>query len=207
MSEPVDQEIAAIKAVLSALAPLSEKAQVSVLEYVTKRLELPVGLGLQIPTLHPGPPLQELPPIQTTPAHIKDLKSQKKPRSANEMAAIVAYYLSNSAPADKRKATINQKDIETFFKIAEFPLPEQVRATLPNAKNAGYFDLAGDGEYKLNAVGHNLVAHSMPRGSGSAGKPASVEIDDRVRSVHDPGIDRPGNASPNSPSPRQFGQR
>jgi hypothetical protein len=127
MSEPVDQEIAAIKAVLSALAPLSEKARVSVLEYVTKRLDLSAGLGSQIPNLQPGLPLQELPPIQTTPAHIKDLKSQKKPRSANEMAAIVAYFLSNLAPTDKRKATINKKDIETFFKIAEFPLPEQER--------------------------------------------------------------------------------
>jgi len=171
MSEPVDQEIAAIKAVLSALGPLSEKARVSVLEYVVKRLELPAGLGLQLTHLQPNQPLQELPLKETPPSHIKDLKSQKKPRSANEMSAIVAYYLSNLAPADKRKATINPKDIETYFKIAEFPLPEQVRATLPNAKNAGYFDSAGAGEYKLNAVGHNLVAHSMPRGSGSEGKP------------------------------------
>ncbi len=81
------------------------------------------------------------------------------------MAAIVAYYLMNIAPHDKRKETINQKDIVTQFKIASFPLPRQVRVTLQNAKNAGYFDLVGDGEYKLNAVGHNLVAHSMPRGA------------------------------------------
>jgi len=58
--------------------------------------------------------------------------------------------------------------VETYFKIASFPLPQQLRMTLPNAKNAGYFDLAGDGEYKLNAVGHNLVAHSMPRGASKA---------------------------------------
>ena len=37
--------------------------------------------------------------------------------------------------------------------------------TLPNAKSAGYFDAVGNGEYKLNAVGHNLVVHSMPRGA------------------------------------------
>jgi hypothetical protein len=49
-------------------------------------------------------------------------------------------------------------------------LPEQIRVTLPNAKAAGYFDAAGEGEYKLNAVGHNLVVHSMPRGAGATGK-------------------------------------
>lgn len=170
MSEPVDQEIAAIKAVLSALGPLSEKARVSVLEYVIKRLELPAGSGLQTSPLQPHQTHQDLTSNEKPPAHIKDFKNQKKPRSANEMAAIVAYYLSNLASEKNRKATINQKDIEIYFKIAEFPLPEQVRVTLVNAKNAGYFDSAGNGEYRLNAVGHNLVVHSMPRGSGSEGK-------------------------------------
>src|SRR2546427_5728254 len=181
MTESVDQEIAAIKAVLAALGPLSQKARASVLEYVVKRLELPPVPGLHSahdaprqPPSDAGPPLRE---PSVAPPHIKDVKDQKKPRSANEMAAIVAHYLSNLLPTDKRKATVNQKDIETYFKIAGFPLPEQVRATLPNAKNAGYFDLAGDGEYKLNAVGHNLVVHSMPRGHASeSSRPAKRRV-------------------------------
>jgi hypothetical protein len=173
MSEPVDQEIEAIKVVLAALAPLSEKARASVLDYVTKRLDL-------------TPPVAPLPRVSSPPAvlvpaapgsatrqalHIKDFKEQKRPRSANEMAAVVAYYLTNVAAPDQRKQTINQKDVETYFKIASFPLPQQLRMTLANAKNAGYFDLSGDGEYKLNAVGHNLVAHSMPRGASKAAGP------------------------------------
>lgn len=170
MSEPVDQEIEAIKAVLAALAPLSEKARASVLDYVTRRLELKSPAA---PALRAG----AAPPAAAAPAtgsagpqalHIKDFKEQKRPRSANEMAAVVAYYLAIVASQDQRKQTINQKDIETYFKIASFPLPQQLRVTLPNAKNAGYFDLVGDGEYKLNAVGHNLVAHSMPRGAAKA---------------------------------------
>ena len=86
------------------------------------------------------------------------------------MAALVAYYLSNVAPEQDQKKTVNQKDIETYFKMAEFPLPNQIRVTLPNAKAAGYFDAVGEGEYKLNAVGHNLVVHSMPRGAAASGK-------------------------------------
>ncbi len=170
MSEPVDQEIEAIKVVLVALAPLSEKARASVLDYVTRRLDL-------TPPLTPAPragatPAAPVPAASGSAApqalHIKDFKEQKRPRSANEMAAVIAYYLANVAPQGQRKQTINQKDVETYFKIAAFPLPQQLRVTLPNAKNAGYFDLVGDGEYKLNAVGHNLVAHSMPRGASKA---------------------------------------
>ena len=88
------------------------------------------------------------------------------------MAAVVAYYLANVAAPGERKERVTQKDIETHFKIAHFPLPQHPRVTLPNAKNAGYFDLVGYGEYKLNAVGHNLVAHSMPRGASKEPKKA-----------------------------------
>jgi hypothetical protein len=38
--------------------------------------------------------------------------------------------------------------------------------TLTNAKNAGYLDSAGHGAYKINTVGENLVAVTLP-GEGS----------------------------------------
>jgi hypothetical protein len=101
------------------------------------------------------------------PAHIKDLKEKKDPRSASEMAAIVGYYLANLAPQKDSKDKITTKDIDTYFKIAEFPLPKKTQFTLPNAKAAGYLDAIGNGEYKLNAVGHNLVVHSLPRSDNS----------------------------------------
>lgn len=173
MNESVDQEIEAIKAVLAALTPLSGKARASVLDYVSKRLDLPTARAQQnVPDTSgaeeiPGAPLVRSEVSTSAPTHIKNFKEQKKPRSANEMAAVVAYYLANHAQSDQRKNTVNQKDVETYFKIAGFPLPHQVRVTLRNAKNAGYFDLAGEGEYRLNAVGHNLVVHSMPRGKSS----------------------------------------
>jgi hypothetical protein len=180
MSEPIDQEIEAIKAVLSALEPLAPLVRQSVLEYVLKRLDIRLageprvdagGAGGSPP---PRPPPRDIPAKGT---HIKELKEKKVPRSANEMAALVAYYLANLA--DEKKATVTTKDMETYFKIAGFPLPEQIRVTLPNAKTAGYFDAAGNGEYRLNAVGHNLVVHSMPRGSGAE----SVRKKGRARKV------------------------
>ncbi|MDE0145100.1 MAG: hypothetical protein OXL95_04455 [Nitrospira sp.] len=167
MAEPIDQEIEAIKSVLSALSPLSEKARISVLDYVSKRLNLPTSTASPISSL-PSPAEQlskEDKPngIHQKDVHISALKEHKSPRSANEMAALVAYYLGNVAPQDQRKSTINQSDIETYFKIAKFPLPKSVRMTLINAKISGYFDSVSDGEYKLNAVGYNLVEHNLPR--------------------------------------------
>jgi len=171
MADPIDQEVEAIRGVLSALTPLSEKARASVLDYVTKRLglETPERQAEQRNALGAATKAEiEAPGGGEAQVHIRTLKEEKKPRSANEMAALVGYYLSSLAPPDKRKKTVNQKDMETYFKIAEFPLPNQIRVTLANAKTAGYFDAAGSGEYKLNAVGHNLVVHSMPRGASKA---------------------------------------
>ena len=144
MVEQIDKEVEAIKVVLTALEPLTPQLRSSVVEYVMKRLGVTVmGQG------QPGAPLQ--PPLEpdirirgsgsadlgATPVHIKVFKETKKPRSANEMAALVAYYLSDLAPPGSRKNTINTKDIETYFKIAEFPRPEHVKVTLQNAKTPG----------------------------------------------------------------------
>lgn len=178
MPEIVDKEIEAIRCVLDALTPLSGKARLSVIQYVTGRLDMsPVDTSQQASSPFP-PGIQDSSHAgyeAAPPQHIKQFKEQKAPRSANEMAALVAYYLQNLAPVDERKKTITQKDIETYFKIASFPLPKQVRFTLVNAKNSGYFDPAGAGEYRLNAVGHNLVVHSMPRGLGNGASKATPQ--------------------------------
>jgi hypothetical protein len=171
MVENIDKEIEAIKAVLHALEPLTAEVRASVLDYVMKRLQIvlaPIQHGQNsdisvrgIQAMRPTP--EAVTEQQSRPLHIKDFKEKKNPRSATEMAALVAYYLANHAPEKDRKEAINTKDVETYFKIAEYPLGK-LQFTLPNAKNAGYFDTAGSGRYKLNAVGHNLVVHSMPRG-------------------------------------------
>jgi hypothetical protein len=91
------------------------------------------------------------------------------------MAALVAYYLKHHAPPEERKDVIQREDIEKYFVQADFPLPKRPDFTLPNAKNAGYFDAAERGSYKLNPVGHNLIAHGLaetkPSGSRSKSGP------------------------------------
>jgi hypothetical protein len=98
---------------------------------------------------------------------IRRLKDQKQPSSGIEMTALVAFYLTELAPEAERKAEIGVEDIKKYFKQANFPLPKRPEFTLVNAKNAGYFESAGGGKYKLNTVGYNLVAHNLPRGQVS----------------------------------------
>lgn len=176
MTSNVDIEVEAIRVVLNALEPLDAAARVSVLDYVLKRLNIHRDA-----TITPAAPLISTPPTpspatRVQPAvgkqlHIKDYKEQKQPRSAIEMAAIVAYYLENHAPEADRKNSVDTEDLDTYFKIAGFKLPAQQRFTLVNARNAGYFDSVGSGKYKLNAVGHNLVVHSMPRKGNEGATP------------------------------------
>jgi hypothetical protein len=170
MAEHIDKEIEAIKAVLHALEPLPAEVRANVLGYVLQRLQIVLAPSTQASSSDASGATTGAAGTggeqQALPNHIKALKEQKKPRSANEMAALVAYFLANAAPTAERKDKLTAKDIETYFKIAEFPLTK-TQFTLPNAKAAGYLDAVGDGEYKLNAVGHNLVVHSMPRSTGA----------------------------------------
>lgn len=175
-AEQPDPEVTAITQILSALKPLDETQRNSVVEYVLKR----VGLTtlLDAPALPPAPGTGRIPPppasLPTPPEiarihNIRTLKETKNPKSANEMAALVAYYLSELAP-EKRKE-INKEDIERQFKAAGFRLSAQSRMTLVNAKNAGYLDTgSAEGLYKLNPVGYNLVVHRLPADNKKGGK-------------------------------------
>ena len=46
--------------------------------------------------------------------------------------------------------------------------PKRPQMTLFNAKNQGYLDAAGDGKFKINSVGENLVTMTLG-GGGEAG--------------------------------------
>jgi len=95
------------------------------------------------------------------------------------MAALVAYYLAELAGENERTPDVTAEDVLKYFKQAGFPLPKARAMLLPNAKNAGYFDSLGDGKYRLNPVGYNLVAHNLPR-SGTDSRVAKSRKPRRV---------------------------
>jgi len=159
----------AIDELINALSDLDESSMLIAVKAACEQLNIPldfVRTSVQIPP-HPG----VLFPMPTGPSpemggDIRSLKESKDPRNDIEMACVVAYYLKNSAPADERKPEIVAEDIEKYFTQADYPLPKVPKQVLPNAKAAGYLDSVGRGKYRLNPVGHNLVAHSLPRKKG-----------------------------------------
>jgi len=175
-----DSELFAIRAVLSALVPLKREARSRVLDYVFKRLGLVIDTGSQsLPTSaanFPTAPTHEMATAPTSPSGVQDIRSlaqQKSPKSANEMAALVAYYLADVAPKATRKDTINSDDVKVYFKQAGFKLPSSAKMTLVNAKNSGYLEsTATAGQYKLNPVGYNLVVHNLPARSEKKRSPS-----------------------------------
>jgi len=113
----------------------------------------------------PSSPSPVRPAAPASPQALKDirsLKDEKKPTSAAQMACIAAFYLQKLAPEAERKESVSASDLEKYFKQAGFRLPQRVQQVLPDAKGSGYMDSAGRGEYKLNAVGYNLVVHNLP---------------------------------------------
>lgn len=172
MSEQnTDRELQAMQQVIDALESLDSDARTRVLAYVFQRL----GLSLLNPPTNPPPyNAPSIPPVTPgapTPSNlpitdIRSLKDAKQPKSDNQMAALVAYYLKELAPSADRKQAISHEDVEKYFKQAGFPLPKRINMTLNNSKNAGYFDSAGSGLFGLNPVGHNLVVHGMSSSSG-----------------------------------------
>jgi hypothetical protein len=160
-----DRELQAIGSIIGVLKPLDEGERSRVLEYVLKRLEMAT---VRAPATSP----REI-TISTTPGStmrgvtdIRTLTAEKQPRSANEMVALVAYYLSELAPDGERSDTVNAETIRRYFKMAGFPLPSVLRNVLPNVSAAGYLENVSRGEYRLNPVGYNLVVHGLPRSSG-----------------------------------------
>jgi hypothetical protein len=96
-------------------------------------------------------------------ADVRTLKEQKQPTSAIEMACIVAYYLDSLAAPTERKKEVSSADLEKYFKQGGYRLPKRMPQILVNARASGYFDTVGHGKYRLNAVGHNLVVHGLPK--------------------------------------------
>lgn len=160
-----DKELGAIGSIIAVLTPLDDGERGRVIEYVLKRMQLstlesPSAAASTSPLAGPSP--------QRPVTDIRSLTAEKQPRSATEMVALVAYYLSELAPEGERRDTVNPDTIRQYFKMAGFPLPSVLRNVLPNAAAAGYLVNVSRGEYRLNPVGYNLVVHGLPR-SGSPG--------------------------------------
>lgn len=159
----------AIDDVIASLEPLDESSRRIAVRAACERLGI-VLLEATPQAAAAGPPhtTPHVPAITGTArpeaTDIRSFAQQKRPSTAVERAVLVAFYLAERAPEAERKDTIDKQDLKKYFKQAGFPLPKRPEATLVHAKDAGYLDAVGEGKYRLNPVGYNLIAHNLPRG-------------------------------------------
>jgi hypothetical protein len=170
-----EDDVKAISALFAALKPLNAESRVHVLEFVIKRLNIP--LAMQNTASTPTLASSHAPTALTTSVQsnalaphfglhdIRTFAAEKKPKTVNERVAVIGFYLAQLAPDGERRDYLTSEDIKTYFIQAGFELPTAPpNMTLTHAKNAGYLNALDRGQYKLNAVGHNLVVHKLPSG-------------------------------------------
>jgi hypothetical protein len=168
-----DEVVKAISTVMEALSPLDPEAREHVLEFVVKRLGMAALKPPAAPTVLTVPAAPVIPGHTAAPASpaggadIRSFAALKAPKTLNEKVAVTAFFLSQMAGPDERRDYITSEDIKPYFIQADFELPTgPANMTLTNAKNAGYLNALERGQYKLNSVGHNLVAHKLPKKEG-----------------------------------------
>jgi hypothetical protein len=164
-NDHLEKELQAVRTIVEVLDPLDEDSRSFVLDTVFRKLNItkPAPSTSQETGAYSGK--QKKPTEQPlSVVHIKELKREKNPRSAVEMVTLAAYWQMYRAPNDNRSDTIDAKQAETCFRLASYKLPVNIHDTLHNAKKAGYLDSSSRGTYKLNAIGYNLIEHTLPRG-------------------------------------------
>lgn len=156
----------AIDQIIEALQSFDDKDRKAILNTVCSHLQIELGMRNPVPLRREepasSPQIQQERRSHEHGIDIKQLKEEKKPNSARQMACLVAYYLQELAPESERKDSINTKDLEKYFKQAGYKLPTKLEQLLVDSKGSGYFDSSKRGEYSLTRVGYNLVAHSLP---------------------------------------------
>ncbi len=161
------------KAIFDQLKDLPSERQQRVLRWVAEGLGVtqaaiaaqPAQIaGVQNPlhTPHAGQP------GATSGTDIKTFIATKAPKSDQQFAAAVAYYYRFEAPPAERRESIDGDLLQEATRLAGRSRLSSPRATLNNAKGAGYLDSTTPGVFTINSVGENLVAMTLP-GGGEAG--------------------------------------
>lgn len=99
---------------------------------------------------------------------IKTFVNERNPKSDVQFAAVAGYFYRFESSPGERREVILPKDLDEAGRQARGYSFKDARKTLNNAVMLGYFDRAGDGQFKLNAVGENLVAMTLPGTGGEA---------------------------------------
>jgi hypothetical protein len=161
----------AAKAIVDALSKLDKNSQRLAMRFAAETL------GLQLTSQSPQPPTPAIQASAAGPApsggevtptvDIKQFAAAKAPKTDQQFAAVVAYYYRFEAPEAERRDTIDKDTLKEAVRLTGGRRqPKDATFTLNNAKNSGYLDSVGAGQFRINSVGENLVAMALPGNAG-----------------------------------------
>lgn len=162
----ISNEFDAAKVIVETLKGLDKQQQARAIKFACESLEM------QAPAVGAvshagGGTVQAAPTSSAAPTDIKQFTASKAPKSDQQFAAVVAYFYRFVASEAERKDAITAEDLKDAARKVGRKRPHRV--TLNNAKNAGYLDAAERGNFKINTVGENLVAVTLPGNGGESG--------------------------------------
>lgn len=168
----------AAQKIVSELTGMTADQQALAVKFAIETLGLEPPASL-VPPAKPSVQVTTRPTAQTPSslAHSADIRAFteiKAPKSDQQFTAIVAYFYQFEAKPDQRKETIDADTMKEAARLAGRPQVQRWNMTLTNAKNAGYLDAVGNGQYKLSSVGENLVAITLPGNGGSGSEKRST---------------------------------
>jgi hypothetical protein len=164
-----DFEVA--KAVADQLKGIDKERQQRILRWVSESLSLDLSALQAIEGSSSGTGTESgasihrdvvLPQRQQRAADIKTFVDSKKPKSDVQFATVVAYYYRFEVSAESRRDSIDAQVLQDAARLAGRRRPPKPRMTLTNAKNLGYLDSPERGQFRINSVGENLVAMTLP---------------------------------------------
>jgi hypothetical protein len=168
-STPAKSEFIAAEEIKAILDGRNKTEQERILRWVSESIGTVAGqIITSQSSVAASPHAQISPPLSA--ARRKDIKTfvaEKAPKNDVQFAAVAAYFYRFEASEAERKDVIVPEDLQTAGRQARGFGFTKPHVTLNNAVTLGYFDRAGRGEFKLNAVGENLVAMALPSGDSS----------------------------------------
>ena len=172
-------DLDAVRQISEALEPFEVDDRERIIRWVRERL----AMATESPET-PSPPLTQTQTLQQPPPapltgqlgqkNIKSFLEEKEPKTNQHLAAAVAYYHHFLAPTSERRDYITAEDLIEASRKADRHRPTSPGQDLRNAYQSGFFDRGESGQYKLNAVGENLIAMVLPKSKGAPGKGAKA---------------------------------
>lgn len=164
-------EFDAAKNIVDQLSAFDKEQQRRILRWVSESLALDTGLPA-LPSQRAVPPaLSDVSTAAETadlrrPIDLKTFVERKSPKSDVQFAAVVAYYYQFEAPGGARQEAIDASILKEAARLAGRRRPPSAINTLHNAKQLGYLDSSDRGRFRLNSIGENLVAMTLPASQG-----------------------------------------